>query len=122
MRGRNNRRVRFAWLLMLVYLPMLLAITFHHHHSEAEGNAPVYYCYQCAHHIHDDGHLTGEHSLAHMCALCYLHSLPYVVPVLVQLSLFIAIFPVAFVTPCPFVKTRQGDIHSTRAPPVLLFL
>ena len=25
----DNRRMRFAWLLMLVYLPMMTAITFH---------------------------------------------------------------------------------------------
>mgnify|MGYP006999738883 CR=1 FL=1 len=30
MRNHYNRRTRFAWLLMMVYLPMLLAITFHY--------------------------------------------------------------------------------------------
>ena len=28
----------------------------------------------------------------------------------------------AVVMSCPFVKTRQGDVHSTRAPPVFLSL
>ena len=46
MRIINNRRMRFAWLLMLVYLPMMLAFTFHHH-SEAEGSAVTSYCYEC---------------------------------------------------------------------------
>lgn len=36
MRNHYNRRTRFAWLLMMVYLPMLLAITFHYH-TAAEG-------------------------------------------------------------------------------------
>ena len=31
MRNHYNRRTRFAWLLMMVYLPMLLVITFHYH-------------------------------------------------------------------------------------------
>ncbi|WP_449139220.1 hypothetical protein [Segatella sp.] len=121
MRHLDNRRIRFAWLLMLVYLPMMIAITFHHH-TEAEGATAVSHCYECEHHIHHDGHLTAEHSFAHECVLCQLHSLPYVVPTLVRIAAFIAIVHVAFVVPCPFVKHREGCIHSTRAPPVLLSL
>ena len=119
MRHLDNRRMRFAWLLMLVYLPMMLAITFHHH-SEAEGSVAMSYCYDCAHHIHHDGHLTAEQNFMHECVLCHLHSLPYVVPTIVHIAVFVAMVHVAFVVSCPFAKTRQGDIHSTRAPPVLL--
>ncbi len=121
MRIINNRRMRFAWLLMLVYLPMMLAFTFHHH-SEAEGSAVTSYCYECAHHIHHDGHLTAEQNFMHECVLCQLHSLPYVVPNIVHIAVFIAMVHIAVVMSCPFVKTRQGDVHSTRAPPVLLSL
>ena len=121
MRRLDNRRKRFAWLLMLVYVPMMLAITFHHH-SGVEGGSATSYCYDCAHHIHHDGHLTAEQSFMHECVLCHLHSLPYVVPTIVQIAAFIAIVYVVLVASCPFVKTRQGDIHSTRAPPVLLSL
>lgn len=117
----DNRRMRFAWLLMLVYLPMMTAITFHHH-SEAEGASAVSYYYECEHHIHHDGHLTASQNFAHDCVLCQLHSLPYVVPTIVRIAVFIAMVHIALVTSCPFVKTRQGDIHSTRAPPVLLSL
>ncbi len=121
MRHHNNRRIRFAWLLILVYLPMMLATTLHHH-SEAEGSAAVSYCYDCAHHIHHDGHLTAGQSFMHECVLCHLHSLPYVVPVIVRMAIFVAIAHVAFAISCPFVRTRQSDIHSTRAPPALLSL
>lgn len=121
MRHLDNRRMRFAWLLILVYLPMMLAITFHHH-SEAEGSAATSYCYDCAHHIHHDGHLTAEQCFMHECVLCHLHSLPYVVPTVVHIAVFIAMVHVAFAVSCPFVKTREGDIRSTRAPPVLLSL
>ena len=121
MRRIDNRRTRFAWLLILVYVPMMLAITFHHH-SEANGGASTFYCYDCAHHIHHDGHLYAEHNFMHECVLCHLHSLPYVVPTIVHIAAFIAAFYVAFVISCPFVKKRQGDIHSTRAPPALLSL
>lgn len=116
MRKLDHRRMRFAWLLMLVYMPMMLAITFHHH-SEAEGATATSYCYDCAHHIHHDGHLTAEHSFAHDCVLCQLHSLPYVVPTIVRIAVFIAIVHVAFSVACPFVKKREGTILSTRAPP-----
>ena len=47
MRRIDNRRKKFAWLLLLVYVPMLLAITFHHH-SGAEETAASY-CYCCVH-------------------------------------------------------------------------
>lgn len=117
----DNRRKRFAWLLMLVYVPMLLAITFHHH-SVAEGSAATTYCYDCAHHIHHDGHLTAELSFMYECVLCHLHSLPYVVPVVIHIAAFVAMVHVVLAVSCPFVKTREGDILSTRAPPVLLSL
>ena len=119
MRHLDNRRKRFAWLLMLVYVPMLLAITFHHHSAE-EGQTT--YCYECAHHIHHDGHLTAQHSFMHECVLCQLHSLPYVVPTLVTIAVFVAIVHLAFSEACPFVKSREGSILSTRAPPAILFL
>lgn len=121
MRRLDNRRMRFAWLLMLVYLPMLLAITFHHH-SEAEGQTATSYCYDCAHHIHHNGHLVADHNFTHDCVICQLHSLPYVVPTIVHIALFVAMVHVAFVMSCPFVKTCECDTHSTRAPPVLLSL
>ncbi len=109
--------MRFAWLLILVYVPMMLATTFHHH-SEAEGADASYYCYDCAHHIHHDGHFTSSHAFAYDCVLCHLHSLPYVVPVIVKIAVFAAVIHAALVLSCPVVKTREGRIHLSRAPPV----
>lgn len=116
MHNYNKRRIRFAWLLMLVYLPIMLAITFHHH-SKAEGADSSIYCYDCAHHIHHNGHLIAEQNFAHDCVLCRLCSLPYVVPTIVKLTIFIVSIHVAFRVACPFIKKRKGDVHSTRAPP-----
>lgn len=110
--------MRFAWLLVLVYVPMLLAVTFHHH-SQAEGSVATSYCYDCEHHIHHDGHLIAESPISHDCVLCQLSSLPYVVPTILHIVVFVAMAHVVFSVSCPFVKTREGDIHSTRAPPVL---
>ena len=118
MRQIDNRRIRTAWLLMLVYLPMMLAITFHHH-SEAEGNAATAYCYDCAHHIHHDGHLTAGQGVTHECVLCQLHSLVYVAPAVVRIAVLVAVAHTAFCMACPFVKKREGAVLSTRAPPAM---
>ena len=116
----NKRRMAFAWVLILVYLPMMLAITFHHH-SEVEGTTATSYCYDCVHHIHHDGHLSVQLNFSHECVLCQLCRLPYVVPTIFRIAVFIAMVYVAFAMSCPLIKTRQGDIHSTRAPPAPSF-
>lgn len=85
MRNIDNRRKKFAWLLLLVYVPMLLAITFHHH-SGAEETAASY-CYDCAHHIHHDGHFVSQSAVVQECLLCQLCALSYVVPALVKVAL-----------------------------------
>lgn len=119
MRNFDHRRTKIAWLLLLVYLPMMVAITFHHH-SEAEGASATSCCYDCSHHIHHNGHLSSGQSFTHDCVLCQLNSLPYVVPTMVHIAIFVAMVHVVFAMSCPFFKTCQCDIHSTRAPPTLL--
>ncbi len=121
MREIDQRRQRAARLLVWVFIPMLLAITFHHH-PEAEGGATASYCYECAHHIHHDGHLTPLHSFAHDCVLCHLQRLPYVPPVILHLATFVALVHVAFAVSCPLVRAGERDIRSTRAPPVAFSL
>lgn len=121
MRNHYNRRTRFAWLLMMVYLPMLLAITFHYH-TVADGDSAAAYCSDCNHHVHHDGHLATSQGFTQECPICHLQSLPYVVPTIVHIAAFVAMVHVAFSMSCLFVKTRQGDIQSTRAPPALLTL
>ena len=90
MRNIDNRRKKFAWLLLLVYVPMLLAITFHHH-SGAEETAASY-CNDCAHHIHHDGHFVSQSAVVQECLLCQLCALSYVVPALVKVALFVLTF------------------------------
>lgn len=117
MQKLDNRRKRFAWLLLLVYIPIVLVTTFHHH---PEAEAPTtFYCYDCAHHINHEGHLTVNSSFDHDCVLCQLFRLPYVVPSIIKIAACAAIAYVVFCVACPFVKTREANILSTRAPPVL---
>ena len=114
-----HKRLRYAWLLILVYLPMLLAVSFHHHEEMAEADSAVY-CYDCAHHIHHDGHFVGDHS-AHDCALCVLQSLTYTVPSIVSVATFVVIVRIVYAASCSFVNRLRDDVLSTRAPPALCF-
>lgn len=116
MRKAEHKRLRVAWLLLLVYLPMLLAVTFHHH-SEAEGNNAVTYCYDCAHHIHHDGHFVNGNTM-HDCAFCVLQSMTYVAPSFAQLTTFVVVLNIVYCAICILIKRCRYDVKSTRAPPV----
>lgn len=121
MNKSDIRRMKFARLLLLVYLPLLIAVTFHHH-SEAERASAVSFCQNCINHVHHNGHLTAQTSFSHDCVLCQLQSLPYVVPTTVRIAVFMAIAHIVYIVSCPFVKTREDDVFSTRAPPALASL
>lgn len=117
MRKAEHKRLRVAWLLLLVYLPMLLAVTFHHH-TEVEGSAATtYYCYDCAHHIHHDGHFVNGNTM-HDCALCVLQSMTYVAPSFAQLTTFVVVLDIVYCAICILIKRCRYDVKSTRAPPV----
>ena len=63
----THKRIRISWLLLLVYLPMLIAVTFHHH-GEAQGTQADFFCADCAHHVHHDGHLIAlQHTMHYHC-------------------------------------------------------
>ena len=97
----THKRIRISWLLLLVYLPMLIAVTFHHH-GEAQGTQADFFCADCAHHVHHDGPYLAP-SLLVWVAFAVLHLSPRR----------------AFCAPC---LCRAKGVKSTRAPPYSLFL
>ena len=102
----THKRIRISWLLILVYLPMLLAVTFHHH-GEAQGTHADFYCADCAHHVHHDGHLIALQNTMHDCVLCQLQSTPYLAP---SLMVWVAIAVLHLASPCLLLSLPvQGE-------------
>ncbi len=121
MRNLDKKRQRFAWLLLLVYLPMVLAISFHHH-TEVEDTSAISYCYDCTHHIHHGGHLSTTHPHTQECVLCQLHNVVYLVPSIVKVAIPVAILIVALTALCLSLKAHECGTNTVRAPPSILSL
>ena len=69
MQDTNYKRLRSSWLLLLVYVPMLLAVTLHRHDGVQEADA-AFYCEDCARKVHPDGRLVAFQPAMHACVLC----------------------------------------------------
>lgn len=113
---KRLKRKLSAWLLLLAYVPIMVAISLHVHNdnsgSVAEG------CVQCAHHIHHDGHLNAYNSTAHDCVLCQFASLPFVAATAVVLTVAVCASHIAYVEESDRLHLGVCAIKSTRAPPV----
>ena len=81
MQDTNYKRLRSSWLLLLVYVPMLLAVTLHRHDGVQQAD-DAFYCEDCARNVHHYGHLVAFQPTLHACVLCQLQSIPYLPPLL----------------------------------------
>ena len=113
----NRRHVRFAWLLILVYLPMLVMVSFHHHNNKVEEYAVVSCCQDCLHHVHHSGHIASSQTLTHDCVLCQFQSTSYLVPIVAMLVTVAVVKRLTVLVHCPKVRLRNVSVRSTRAPP-----
>lgn len=113
-----HKRFRIAWLLLLVYVPMMIVVTFHHHGEAQRADAAIH-CQDCEHHVHHDGHLLALQHTMHDCVLCQLQSTPYLSPTLLTLVAFIVLHCIIRQSVCAQCQLRANDVKSTRAPPYL---
>jgi hypothetical protein len=107
-----------AWALLMVFVPMLLLSSLHHHHQVPMDTETA--CYACLHHIHHDGHVSNTANQVDNCVLCHFHSLPYLSGASVVFQSYISVVhhTTAFL---PSVCTAVFcGIRSTRAPPSIL--
>ena len=112
----THKRFRIAWLLLLVYVPIMIAVTFHHH-GEAQRVETAIPCQDCARHVHHDGHLLVLQHTMHDCVLCQLQSTSYLLPTFLTLSVFIVLHPIIRKTACAKCQPKANEVKSTRAPP-----
>ena len=112
----HKKRIRSSWLLLLVYIPMLLAVTFHQHGEAWKADAETY-CADCAHHVHHDAHfLALQHSL-HDCVVCQWQTTPCLTaaPLLwTAVVVLLCVIRLVCFSPC---LNRANGVKSTRAPP-----
>ena len=116
----THKRLRIAWLLLLVYVPMMIAVTFHHH-GEAQRSDAAIHCQDCEHHVHHNGHiLPFQHSM-HDCVLCLLQNTPYLLPTVLLLTVCIVLCRIIRKPVCARRLLRSNDAKKSRAPPYLTF-
>ncbi len=115
------KRMRYSWLLLLVYVPMLLAVTLHRHGEAQVANAEIY-CEDCAHNIHHSGHLVQLQPNAQHCVLCQLQNTPCVAPILILgMVLALPYCPIVSLVPALYL-CRPKALTSPRAPPYSILL
>lgn len=116
MQGITRKRSRLSWLLLLVYVPMLMALTFHHH-DEAQTLSPVSVCQDCIHHVHHDGHLYAFQHGVHDCVLCQLHNTPYIAATFILLPAVAVAYRIVRLYYHKECIKQPDNVISARAPP-----
>ena len=123
--GRENRYSKpsrrqqfFAWVMLLVYLPMVL-LSSGHIHSLQEFSESID-CYQCETGLHHSGHITTDTPHHDECLLCRFLGTQVVAPEKQDLEQDNR--PVVKLEFCQVDEscTRSVAHPSLRAPPVLL--
>lgn len=118
--GTNSKRRFSAWLLLLVYVPIMVAVSLHVHPYGYDGGTLYDGCVQCAHHVHHDGHLNAYSGNTHDCVLCQFASLPFIAATAVVVSVVMPACHIAFAEGNPVLNLGVCNTNSTRAPPFSL--
>lgn len=121
MKRAERKRYWKAWLLLLVYLPMTIAIPLHHL-GDAGQDEPAFYCQECTQHAHPDGHFLPQQNAMHECVLCQMQSITYTVPALLTWTAAVEHRPITHILLCLQCTQRALDVKSCRAPPYSLYI
>lgn len=116
--NRSVKRRLSAWLLLLVFVPVIVATSLHVHDY---GEINTTECEQCLHHLHHGGHFNAYANHSFDCPLCQFASLPFVISTAVAISVAAVILKVVYTNPAENVRIGICNTRSTRAPPVFSF-
>lgn len=114
MKSAAKRRFS-AWLLLLVFVPVMVATSLHVHDYD---NADATECYQCLHHMHHGGHFTAYSDHAFDCPFCQFVSLPFLAPALITMAATVVVLSVVYADKNSGLRTGIHSVKSTRAPPL----
>ena len=114
-------RLKQRWsarILLAVFVPLLLMASVHVHHYSMPAETA---CYECAHHIPHDGHLTGSLPSISPCVLCQFLSLPSLAPSALSVVAFVHFTLIVGICAVRRVCCRRAAVVALRAPPYTLF-
>ncbi|MBR5726723.1 MAG: hypothetical protein IKX56_08335 [Muribaculaceae bacterium] len=117
--SKSSRRQQFfAWIMLLVYLPMVV-LSSGHVHSSQEFSESID-CHQCQTGLHHCGHITTATPHHDACLLCRFMGTTIVVPE--QQDVAQDIQPAVKVAFCKATESFSRSVAhpSLRAPPVVL--
>lgn len=114
--NKMTKRRFSAWVLLSVFIPMLIVLSFHIHEGQASSACT---CVDCVNHLPHTGHLSLNTDYSHDCVLCQFTTLPFVVAVAVTIS--IAVVYISFVVSSRpiFIQNASGRQLIPRAPPTV---
>ena len=113
---RRKKRIRIAWLLLSVYLPMMIAVSLHRH-GEAAVADTAFYCQDCVQHVHHAGHIMPLQNAFHDCVLCQLQTVPFLSAEAVVLFAVVGACCAIRVVVCSKCRQVANGVKSLRAPP-----
>ena len=83
MKRKELRRRRLAWILLMVFVPMMALSAFHTHEASHDLSAG---CAECLQHLHHSHLNTADYHIDH-CVLCQLMSVPFVAAAIISIGL-----------------------------------
>ncbi len=117
MRKPYNRRLRAAWLLLVIYAAMVLAVSVHRH--EDVGQDSVACCQDCARHVKHAGHFSVDLPVHGACVLCQLQAMPCLVPTVLAGVVFAVAVTALPRMVCRVDRLSVRGLVSLRAPPCM---